>query len=100
MPTFKVPLSFSQKGGQAFKLSEDTNDYYDQVIQAAVSIEPGELILDPAFGTQDPAFSKGDLSGLRSTIAGYWPELSLKKLEFGEIDSSGLVKLIAEYEVS
>jgi len=97
--TFRVPLSFSRKGGSAFKLADETREYYDQVIAAVIETEPGGLPLDPSFGTKDPSFSRGEPSGFRSTIAGYWPEIIVKKFELGDASSPGLAELVVDYEV-
>lgn len=99
MSTFRVPLSFARKGGSAFKLADETREYYDQIIAAVIKTEPGELPLDPSFGTDDPAFTRGEPSGFRSTIAGYWPEIIVKKFELGDAASSGEAELVVDYEV-
>lgn len=100
MPTFKLPLSFAKKGGQSHKLGDDTREYYDQVLRAVAATEPGSLPLDPSFGTKDPTFTKGDPSGLRATIAGYWPEIAIKKIDVGNADKSGRIEIRVDYEVS
>lgn len=99
MSTFRVPLSFARKGGSAFKLPDGNREYYDQIIGAVIKTEPGELLLDPSFGTKDPIFSKGEPSGFRSTIVGYWPEIIITKFEIGDATSLGAAEISVDYEV-
>ena len=93
-------MTFSRKGGSSLKLGEDSREFYDQLIGAIVKIETGELPLDPAFGTADPTFAKGEPTGLRSTVAAYWPELIIKNFSLASPDPSGNAALSIDYEVS
>lgn len=92
-------MTFSRKGGSSLKLGEDSREFYDQLIGAIVKIEPGELPLDPAFGTADPTFTKGEPSGLRSTVAAYWPEIIIKNISLASPDQSGISALSVDYGV-
>lgn len=100
MPTLRLPLSFSRKGGSAFKLADGTREFYDQVIHVAVMTEPGELPLDPGFGTKDPTFDKGEPVGLRATLTGFWPEISVRSISASDPNGGGSVSLNVAYEVA
>jgi len=93
-------MTFARKGGSCLVLAEDSREFYDQLLGTIVNVEPGELPLDPAFGTADPTFTKGEPTGLRSTVAAYWPELIIKNFSLASPDPSGNAALSIDYEVS
>lgn len=99
MPTLKHPVTFARRGGGALILLETETAYYDQALKAAVSVERGELLLDPSFGTEDPTFARGEPVGLRATVAAYWPEISIRSVDVGEPNNSGTTNMKIDYEV-
>lgn len=98
MATLRHPLSFNAFGG-AVALSQFSSDYYDQAITLALKIQPGELKLDPNFGTQDPTFNTGEPVGLRATLANFWPEITVNSITSQRPLADGSKPVNVDYEV-
>ena len=98
MATLKHPLSFDAFGG-AMVLSEFATEFYDQAIELAIRIQPGELVLDPNFGTEDPTFNVGEPVGLRATLANFWPEITVNSITSSRPLDDGTKPIHVDYEV-
>lgn len=99
MSSIKHPLSFTSFGGVKL-VAEESREYYDQAILFAVKISPGELVLDPNFGTEDPTFNLGEPTGLRATLTNFWPEISVNSITSARPLADGTRPINIDYEVS
>jgi hypothetical protein len=98
MPTIKNPFSIGAFGYVGV-VDETSADYYDQAIELSIKIAPGELPLDPNFGTQDPTFNVGEPVGLRATLTNFWPEISVNSITSGRPLKDGSKPINVDYEV-
>jgi len=96
MQTLVFPLTFGSNG-RAAVYDSSQRVFFDQVIALTVRIEPGELPLDPGFGTVDPTFDTGEPNGLRSSLAQYWPQIRVSAIERFDISDSGNVSIFVDY---
>ena len=94
----KNPLSIGAFG-LIETLSDGSDGYYEQAIEMSVKISPGELVLDPNFGTEDPTFNAGEPVGLRVTLANFWPEISINSITSGSPLQDGSRPIKVDYGV-
>lgn len=100
MATLKLPLSFSPVGGFAEVLFEDQVEFYGQAIRMAIAVEPGELFLDPSFGSVDPTFTDREPVGFRSTLSSFWPEIAVANFSVSDARQSGDQIMRVQFEVT
>lgn len=96
MDTFSVPFRFVN--GLAAKHAEGTDDYYLHLMTMVILTQPGEMPLDPGFGTQDPTFQKINRASLVEMSLKYVPELNIRTIT-PIITGDGQEDIIVEYEV-
>jgi hypothetical protein len=96
MDTIKFPIRFDK--GRVSVLSENTRDYYNQIIALACRIEKNELALEPTYGVRDASFSTFRTSELSYTLSTFWPEIRIIKLEQKTPDTIGASQLIIDFE--
>lgn len=79
MDAFSFPFRF--KNGSPIYLDSETDEYAAQKILTVLQTRPNELPIHPDFGTTDPLFDQTDQAGLYSTIATFFPELSITGIQ-------------------
>lgn len=95
MDTIKFPIRFDK--GRVGILSENTRDYYNQIIALACRIEKNELVLEPTYGVRDSTFSTFRISELNYTLSTFWPEIRITKLEQKIPDRFGASRLVIDF---
>lgn len=94
----KHPFSINSFGGVNYQY-EGSKEFYDQVIFIALKTGPGELVLDPNFGTEDPTFDSGEPIGLRTTLTNFWPEIAVTAVTADKVNKNGTRSIKVDYEV-
>jgi hypothetical protein len=95
MDTIKLPISFDK--GRVGLLQENTRDYYNQAVALACRIEKGELALEPTYGVKDSTFDTFRKSELNYTLATFWPEIRVIKLEQDKAKKDGTSRLLIDF---
>jgi hypothetical protein len=95
MDSIKLPITFDK--GRVGLLSENTRDYYNQVVALACRIEKNELVLEPTYGVRDSTFDTFRDSELIYTLNTYWPELRITKLEQKKSNDIGVSQLLIDF---
>lgn len=95
MDALKIPLQF--KGGSLVTLSDDTDDYYAQLIATTMQIAPGELILQPGFGVASPEFDTVAMASFAQTVAQFIPEVDIVET-LTKPGDDGVVRLVVQFE--
>lgn len=96
--TLKYPFRFSRGKAQTITVGSTAHDA--QVISSAIQTARGELYSNPSFGTLPPEFSMLDISGLYSTIAGYYPQIIINEVKQFVEPSDGIVKMNIDFSNS
>lgn len=94
----KHPFSINSFGGVNYSY-ENSKEFYDQAIYVAMKVNPGQLVLDPNFGTEDPTFDAGEPIGLRATLTNFWPEIAVTSITAGNANKDGTRSINVDYEV-
>lgn len=79
MDSIAFPIRFSNN--ELKKLTQDSDDYFNQAISVLVQTVPGEMPLDPGFGVKSMEFTKPRSSIIQRAIESYYPEIAIKKIE-------------------
>jgi len=95
MDTIKLPISFDK--GRVGLLKENTRDYYNQAVALACRIEKGEIALEPTYGVKDATFETFRKSELNYTLATFWPEIRVIKLEQDKPNRDGTSRLVIDF---
>ena len=95
MDTIKLPIVFDK--GRVGVLQGNTRDYYNQTVAIACRIEKGELALEPTYGVKDSTFETFRKSELNYTLATFWPEIRIIKLEQDRPDKTGSSRLLIDF---
>lgn len=85
MDSIKLPLEFDATGIK--KLTDDTDDYYKQILSLSARIEPGIQKIYPEFGVFDPTFNTVDRGQFLISAARYVPEVRILAIEADDSDS-------------
>jgi len=94
--TFSVPFRFSN--GLAAKHAEGSDEYYIHIMTMVLLTEPGQLPLNPEFGTQDPTFEYINRASLIELAAKYVPEINVTKIT-PLITDDGEEDILVEYDL-
>ena len=86
MDTLKIPLEYGRDGFT--HLSEDSDDYYKQLLSITARTEAGVSPLFPNFGITDPTFDVLDNGQFLINASKYIPEIILTNIE-STIDNQG-----------
>jgi hypothetical protein len=95
MDSIKLPIKFDK--GRVGLLSDNTRDYYNQVVALACRIEKNELVLEPTYGVRDSTFDTFRDSELIYTLNTYWPEIRITKLEQKKSNDVGVSQLLIDF---
>lgn len=95
MDALKFPLQFT--GGSLAVLSDETDEYYAQLIATTMQIAPGELILQPEYGVASPEFDTVAMASFAQTVAQFLPEVDIVETLIKPGDD-GIVRLVVQFE--
>jgi len=95
MDTIAIPVRF--EGGSIRTHTENTDAYYAHLLSFAIQTEPGELLLNPTFGTLDPTFDDDLRFQVSLTAAQFVPEVSVTSVET-RADSGGQAAIQVNFE--
>lgn len=79
MDSFSFPFRLS--GGRVARLDDATDEFFAQLLSAAVQTHQGELIITPTYGSLDQEFSNFDTAGLLLTVTNFYPALSIDSVD-------------------
>lgn len=79
MDSIEFPIKFSNN--EIKKLSDGSDDFFNQAISVLVQTVPGEMPLDPGFGIRSMEFTKPRSSIIQRAIESYYPEIAVKKID-------------------
>lgn len=82
MDTIKLPIEYDNTGFK--KLSEDSDDYYKQILSLTARTEPRAHPITPQFGVFDPTFNTIDRGQFMIQAARHVPEIRLLSIETNE----------------
>jgi hypothetical protein len=85
MDTLKIPLEYGRDG--FVHVTDDTDDYYKQLLSITARTEAGVSPLFPDFGVQDPTFDIIDNGRFLLNASRYIPEIVLLEIETNITDS-------------
>ena len=86
MDTLKIPLEYGRDGFA--QVTEETDDYYKQLLSITARTESGVSPLFPEFGVQDPTFDVVDNGKFLLNASKYIPEIILTNIDTN-IDEQG-----------
>jgi len=95
MDTMAIPVKF--EGGSIRTHTEDSDQYYAHLLSFAIQTEPGELILNPTYGTLDPLFDDDLTFQVALTAAQFVPEVTVTNVET-RADVNGKVGISVNFE--
>jgi hypothetical protein len=85
MDSIKFPIEYDLTGLK--KLTDDTDDYYKQLLTMTARTEPGVQKVYPEFGVFDPTFNTIDRGQFLVSAARYVPEVRILAIEADDTDS-------------
>lgn len=86
MDTLKIPLEYGRDGFT--HVTDETDDYYKQLLSITARTEKGISPLFPDFGVQDPTFNIVDNGIFLVNASKYIPEIILTNID-NNIDEQG-----------
>jgi hypothetical protein len=86
MDTLKIPLEYGRDGFT--QVTDETDDYYKQLLSITARTESGISPLFPEFGVQDPTFDIVDNGKFLINASKYIPEIILTNIDTN-IDEQG-----------
>jgi hypothetical protein len=86
MDTIKIPLEYGRDGFT--QVTDETDDYYKQLLSITARTEKGISPLFPEFGVQDPTFDIVDNGKFLINASKYIPEIILTNID-NNIDEQG-----------
>lgn len=88
MDCLAFPIKFDSTG--VSKLTENSTDYFRQLLSVIVRTEPNILPMTPDLGVYDPAFRDIDMTSFVQQAARYAPEVTIEDVDVN-IDNDGAV---------
>lgn len=67
-------------GGTVVTVEQGTDTYIDEQLAVAMLTAPGERILVPTFGCNDPAFSGFEMGNLMRHVADFGPDVTIAEV--------------------
>ena len=86
MDTMKIPIEYGRNGFT--HITDDTDDYYKQLLSITARTEQDISPIFPEFGVQDPTFNVVDNGRFLINASKYIPEIILTNIE-SNIDEQG-----------
>ncbi len=90
MDALSFPIRFDATG--ISKVTENSNDYFRQLLSIILRTEPNILPMTPDLGVYDPAFRDVDLTAFVQQAARYAPEVTIDDVDVN-IQNDGAVDI-------
>jgi hypothetical protein len=95
MDTIRLP--FALRGGSFVTITEDTDEYYANLIYCLTLTEAGEVVMRPNVGRGDIIFDSRQIQTLAYSVAEFIPEVNLDTFE-AFFSDNGEVRIKMSFE--